>query len=303
MGHLLKRALMALFLLAAQAAPPLWVHETAKACARHQLCALGEGKDYQQAASNARLELARVFGTRLKGSVRLERTVSNESFYEEIQEDTDEMLKGATIERHHKAKDRVYALAVLDKNKQAARLGRLIKEMDQKLQQRQSPWQLKKVFHKRQALNERYEVLKGRSLRSPATLEEILSSQKKLFQSLRVSLSPRGPRASSLAPIIEQVLTEMGLKIVNEKAHYQVQINYHSEPLHFNVEGFEKHRFTLELRALNTKGEVVGTSNFTTDTIGRNAHQASSKTSELIKKHLFEHMGDLNIRPLKELAR
>ena len=284
---------------------PHWINEVGKGCLKTQLCAIGEGAAHQAAAASARQELAKIFGTKIKAKFQLS-TLSNHENTEEwaeidLQEWVNEMIEGVEITKYHKENDRVYALAVLDRPKAAKRLYHTIRDKDKKMRtyledkKRSSFFKLEKLHLNRAALNNRYEFLTGKYIPEKVNFSDILRKRREMSQGILISvfLEEKGP--PSIRPLLIEALTKMGFRVVEKNGPYRIQGHYQSEKQFLNIKGFERHRFTLNLRALNPKGEQTGALNFSIEANGRDYTQAHGKALKSMREYLLEHIDDLNI--------
>ena len=258
--------------LGAQGKIPPWVNEVGEHCLKTQLCALGEGAVHQAAAANARQELAKIFGTKIKTKFQLSTLSDDQNTREwaeaDLQEWTDEMLEGVEITKYHEENNKVYALAVLNRPKSAKRIHHAIMEKDKKMlaylqdKKRLSFSKLEKLHKERATLNDRYEFLAERRLPEKVNFSDILARKREIFQEIPVSVFLDEKTPPSVRALLIQTLTKVGFQIVEKNSRYQIQGDYRSEKQFLNITGFEKHRFTLNLRALNPKGKQSGVLTF-----------------------------------------
>lgn len=297
----------AMVCLAVLGETPRWINEVGKACLKHQLCAIGEGAGHPAAAANARQELAKIFGTKVKAKLQVSTLSDDQTTAEWVQADlqewTDEILEGVEITKYHKQGNQVYALAVLDRPKAWKRLRHEIKEKDKKMQvylqgpKSSSLFKLQRLYRKRAVLNSRYELLKGSRIPEQVSFADITRKQKALSQGVLINVSLKEKAPALIRPILIQALTAMGFRVVEKNGPYHIQGEYHSQQQFLNVEGFEKHRFTLNLRAVNSRGEQTGALTFAVETSGRNYTQVYGKALNLVKDYILEHIDQLNINP------
>lgn len=300
----------------AVAETPKWVHETSDYCRPTQLCAVGEATGKMGAGGNARAELGRIFETRVQseattvteaseksGSMGLSGELS-ESLMSILKESSDEILQGAEIEASFEAKDRYYALAVLDRNKAANILTTKMKELDEKNVvlfeegKRTGLYRIFQNFEVRSELNERYQVLKGGSYESPLSFSDVMK-KKALQRQNRTQLTLElkdGSSEESLMPFLVSLLLEMDFKIsAGPEARYHLSGALTPIPQHMKVKGFEKYLFVFDLVAKDASGVKVGALKSEVVETGRSMRHAQERALEQIKNEILKTIDQLNI--------
>lgn len=300
----------------AEAETPKWVHETSDYCRPTQLCAVGEATGKMGAAANARAELGRIFETRVQSEATTVTEASehsgaaglagelSESLMSILKESSDEILQGAEIEASFEAKDRYYALAVLDRTKAANILTTKMKEIDEKNVvlfeegKRTGLYRILQNFEVRSELNERYQVLKGRPYESPLSFSDVMKKkalQKQNRTLLTLNLK-NGSSEKSLMPFLVSLLLEMDFKISdNPEARYHLSGALTPIPQHMKVKGFEKYLFVFDLVAKDAKGVKVGAVKSEVVETGRSLAHAEERAVEKIKSEILKTIDQLNI--------
>lgn len=295
---------------------PKWVNETSDFCPPTKLCAVGEGTGKMGAAANARLELSRIFETRVIGNQTLHTTATenngsngpsgeiSESIASSLRESSDEILQGVEIAESYEDSDRFYALAVLDRAKAADRLALRLKEIDEKNvvlfegKKRIGLYRILKNFQLRDELNQRYHVLKGRSYDSPLSFSDVMKvkathKQKRTVVSVNVTGESKD---EIILPFLINLLLNMDFSVSDRgEASFVLNGNLKPVPQHMKVKGFERYKFIFDLVATNAGGKKVGGLKAEVTETGRNLTQAQERAMTTIQKEIEEKIDQLNI--------
>ncbi|MBT3586177.1 MAG: LPP20 family lipoprotein [Halobacteriovoraceae bacterium] len=298
---------------------PIWISEPYEFCDKHQFCAVGEGTGSMVAESSARKNLAKVFETKIEAKFKVVSTMEgqqdedgimqgtlNEDVKNEINEKASQVLKGVEILNKFEDSDAIYALAVLDRNVAAKSLRAEMDDMDQQIvgyykdDKRSSLYRATKLFRVRQNLNLRHEFLAGNSYPNKISFAKILARKRakaKLGITIFVDFKELG-RISEIRHLIIRQLLDNDFKVVtnkNKKHQYVVKGKLAKEKQYFNVKGFKRYKFMLQLKSLSLKGAKIGAVDFTVSHSGRKLSQAYSNAMAEIQVYIKEHLNELNI--------
>ena len=239
---------------------PPWVQDASQACPGDSLCALGEGISHREAEHNARESLAKIFETRVQGTTEAIATEARTRYQRESLQTFDEILQGVHILRRHRRQNTFYALAALHKKKSAQLMLQKMNDMDALLLQyygEGNPGAFLKTWGLRQLLQDRHFLLTGRTLspkirydkmrKKMATIQAFRSHQTILLQ------TPSQP----LRRLLVENLNAQGYRTSDQaSAPYQLKLvaQLSSRQLHFNVPGFKKYEFSLQIKMYNPQG-------------------------------------------------
>lgn len=285
-------------------------------CHSEFLCVVAEGRSLEQAHSNARAEMARlfrvsvsqetefgIFSTQVSApdsfNTRDESTQNIESFSQKLREVTREVLDGVQIVENFREGPRSYfSMAVLDRSMVRRHYSRLIERKDQDLIRLKSIGSRMALVEARSAWIEREEIHQRLQVVSPyreapISLSEIEKAIDKLPESY-VYLRWIGDADSQLQGMIQSQLSLMRHKMVEEQdrssSTQTVEVEYLVNELDFNVSGFQKYVFVLNLSS--TTGARIS---FSTEETGRHMSQARAKAIQKMENFLAQNIHQLNL--------
>lgn len=290
---------------------PRWVNDPASACKKSELCAVGEGVNRTRAKTAARLAIGKIFKTQVKA--KFSETVSSsnggaadEQMSDEVEEITDAELEGVEIKKVYETDVGFYALASLNKRKEANKVKKEIEQIDNKMREyakssKASAWmKLEPLYQKRENLNARHIFLSGFDISSPLSYAEIFKYKAKAAEKMQIFVSLKEAKPKQLEGILIQVLSDRGYKTLSGKnqkkrATHLVSGEYSYEKQHLNVDGFEKYKFLLNIKAQNRQSVESGALNTAVVTTGRSFQQAKERAIPQLQNYLIENIEKLNI--------
>lgn len=288
---------------------PGWVYAPYEACVEaSELCATGEAKTMAEADAQARSNLASIFEVKVLSEFNVQ-TTSTQSFpwqgavrqevQQSLKESVDQMLEAVQIKKHFKKNKLSYSLASLDRDKASELvLGRLTK-IDTELEthwKNRSRLNLRKIIRlnlEREKLNERYSIVSGSGKPAPVTYKEIISWRESRPKTEALSLKV-GQAPEWMTEKLKELLTEAGFRIVSKGADKMVSLNVESIKEYLNVEGFEKHTFTMNLTSFENgeKKKVLAASETVT---GRSQADALLKVKTFFTDYIEQNISDLHL--------
>lgn len=290
-------------------ANPDWLNDASKACKKKELCAVGQGESRSVAERNARTALAKIFTTNIKSTFTSDLSSQNgdvqESTSEKIEEATDTALEGVEIKKTFESKTDWYALAVIDKKKASKGFKREIDKMDEQIkvlleeQGASSAKKLEDLYIQRQILNKRYAFLTGKEVPAPVTFEEVFQNKKDKVGNAVIHVFLEEDAPKELEGALAQDLTEMGFKVTsgkvrNKQSTHVVTGSVVAQKQYLNVEGWEKYKFVVTVKASNSQQVETGTFTFDHEDQGRNFTQVLAKVLPLLKTKMKENISKLN---------
>ncbi len=289
---------------------PRWVNQPDSLCSSFEICGVGEGSGFQVARTNARVEIAKYFGTQVISKFKVSTTSDNgklnESVGEDLQEITDQVLEEVELKRRFEGKESVFVFMSLNKNKAAKRIRSEISAIDKKLvtdfeeKSFAGLFRARKLYNQRETLNLRYQFFKGNRIPEKVSYRDISELQKTLVRgkSVVVNLSgdPRGEQ--KVEQILRTALSNIGFKIKGETSKSldrEITGSFSSKESYLNVNGFKKFEFTLDLKAKNSAGTQVGGMNYSKHFTGRTFRQSEEQAVKDIKDYIEENLDKLNL--------
>lgn len=296
--------------LSEEAAPSLrWIYAPYEECQeQEELCATGEAKTYAEADVQAKTNLASIFETRVQSEMTATTSSSQtfpwqgqvrEEVQKSIKESVDQVLESVQIKKHVKDKGLSYALASLNRSKATELMGSRINKIDHELEvlwaqrQRTNLRKIVKLNLEREKLNERYSIVSGHLLPEKVKYVDILK-----WRETRPKQEPLvlkvGQAPDWMIEKLKELLTEAGFRIVKGGAHQVVSLNVDSIKEFLNVEGFEKHTFTLNMSTIEDgeKKKVISASETVT---GRTQADALLKVKTYFNDYIEQHLSDLHL--------
>jgi hypothetical protein len=288
---------------------PAWVYAPYESCTEgSELCATGEGKTFAQSDSEAKASLASIFEVKVQSELSVI-TASDQglpwqaSVREEVQksirESVDQVLETVQIKKHFRQQGLSYALASLDRSKASELLGNRLTKVDHELetlwenQQRTNLRKIVKLYLEREKLNERYSIVAQAGKPSKVSWQQIIkwkeSKPKEEPLYLKVGQAP-----DWLKEKIGELLTEAGFRLVKGEAGKVVTVQVDGLKEFLNVNGFEKHTFTLTIVSIvgGEKKRSLSTSETVT---GRNQADALLKVKNHFIEYIEQHLSDLKL--------
>lgn len=292
---------------------PEWVYSPMDGCNKQtQMCASGEGDSLQSADAAARKSLASIFETEIKSEFSSNTQSSQEgldpstaeyieSTYNSINETVDQSLEGVEIKERHNKDGVFYALAFLDKRKAADRIRKEMRTIDKKLEimfQKKKRSLYKKMmalYEVRDALATRYHFLTEMKPSERVSLVDINSVKYgKTSKVLRIKMDMSG-EMGDVGKQLKNILAQVGHKIVRSKPDVTIKGNVASTKEFFNVAGFEKYTFTLNISAINNNGSKIGSIVSSQTATGRSKQDVFRKVRGKFNKIVDEQLEELNI--------
>lgn len=299
--------------LYAQAADkkPKWVDVPSKGCsAKKEICAVGFGEGRMEAERLAKVELSKYLSNNVSGkftsNLASQSGQTTEELSEQIKEETDNVLEGASIKEVFEAKTGFYALAMMDKSKAAQGLKLKIDNLDTEIkvlhedESTTAKAKLKKMFGKRQGLNQTYRLLSGVEIPSPINASDILKASQAALKTIIAHVYLDEDEPKSIEAQIISLLSAQGYKVTsgrvrNPKATHIVTGEVISEKQYMNVAGFEKYKFIVKVSAQTAEKVISGHFNLEGTASGRNLQQSYEKVLTELTPKLSAKVEDLNI--------
>jgi hypothetical protein len=298
---------------------PSWIGSPADACSPAELCAVGEGTGQLQAEANARKNLALIFEVKIKSktkaSSQAQQTTrgevitsgdASEEISTQIEESTEDVLKGVEIKQKYEDDKSAYALASLNKTKAATGFLQEIADIDEKIKlfyqdnKRSSLSKIFKLLPVRDALKQRVVILKGEAPQPPVSLKELLKKKREFGKegvTVYLQIEEAG-KIKEVEQMIIKILLDNDYRVVTKEGlKHQIVLKGElgQEKQFLNVSGFEKYKFQLTLTALDESGKKSGTAVATVEQVGRSEKHAYDQAVSQIADIIKENFDQLNM--------
>ena len=259
------------------------------------LCAVGHGNTLDLATADARNNIQKIFETKISSKFKNEVTQIIDQSSELIQEETEGILKGTTIEKVFEKGSDYYVLAVLDKTKVANDLEFEIEMLDRKMSVLlddntiASSKKLEEMYKKRENLNRKYLFLTGKEIKEEVEYKNVFKNNKNNFSkagSYYVNIENE-----ELRSFLTNLLIENGINIVNNSSSAKKVLSGKiiNKKEFLNVDGFEKYSFNLNLQ-LVSNGKILKTINKKFTETGLSFEQIHSKVLAQIQDYLEKNI-------------
>jgi hypothetical protein len=290
---------------------PAWINNPESECFKlSELCSVGIGTSRSDAIRSAKIEMAKIFSTKISsefsGSLKANAKDTNEELQENINEQTQAVLEGVQVKKVFDQNDGFYVQVALDKRKAAEGIKLKITDLDNEIKsiyevkETNGKFQLKKLFVKRQALNQNYLFLTGSEITSPIASDLVFKSSKESLKGILVHIhfEEKEPKPFEAATI--KFFTDMGYKVttgavISELATNSISGKVISEKQFLSVKGFKKFKVILKVSASNIKKHETGHLNLEATETGRNYQQAYELAEKDILNDLKDKIVELNI--------
>lgn len=293
---------------------PQWMSDTQAFCGSEKLCAIGEGTSFLRAETQARTNLAKVFKVSIDSTTTIEESTSSLStpdsllssgVNEEVEmftrETVDEVLEGVVTSKKHEEEDgSIFALAELDKRVAAKVVRPRLKAIDDEIElayesNRRSllPRALELDLH-RDGLKTFLAILGVADFSGGITRKELLEKKAQYDAApIKVLVTDEG-QWEAIASTVKGELTTLGYKIVSKGAHdFKLVVSNTARREYLNIKGFERYNVNVNLRSLDSNGNVVGGLAFEEAANGRSLAQIRSNILLNFKTNFYNNFSGL----------
>ena len=302
-----------LFVLSASLwAAPDWTTDIKKACKSSELCAVGTGDTRSVSERNARVALSKIFDTKisskLASSLKSNDAEVEEAVSEDINEATETALAGVEIKKSFEDKTSFYSLAVVNKSKAAAGFKKEIESIDEQMKAISNAGEsiekvkLERLFVKREVLNRQHQFLTGKSIDSPFSYEDIFAAKQSATNDVVIHVYLDEDEPKTVEAALVRTISDMGFQATsgqtrNKNSTHIITGEYVSDKQYLNVDGFEKYKFVLKIKAMKAATKVEsGHLDFEVVETGRNYSQANDKAIPKFQEFIKTNIEKLNLR-------
>lgn len=288
---------------------PKWLYSPYEGCIEAQeLCATGEGKNKSEADAGARNNLASIFEIKVQSELSVTtsgtqtfpwQAAVKEEVQKSIRESVDQILETVQIKNYFRKDGLSHSLASLDRNKAGELIGSRLTKIDHEMEvlwdnhQRTNMRRIVKLFMERERLNERYSIVSGMGRPSKVSWQQIVKwrESKPKTEPLMLKI---GQAPDWMKEKITELLTEAGFRLVKGDAEKIVTVQVDSIKEFLNVEGFEKHTFTLNMSSI-ADGEKKRSISASETVNGRTQADALLKVKHFFNDYIEQHLSDLRL--------
>ena len=289
---------------------PEWVYAPMESCVEErELCASGEGATQAIADANAMKSLASIFETKITGNTTSTMTAqgqgafaqAQESAQVSVREEVKQTLEAARVEKRHRFQKMSYSLVTLDKAKAGDNLRAAMDKAQSELaalwkrKDRTSWARMWELFHQREGLNDRYNLLMGGRMPFSPTAKELQD----WYQSRRAEV-PMGFQTEGLSPellgALKSRLTNAGYRLFDLTTGPRVKAKLEAKQEHMKVDGFEKWFFVLTVENISKAGAKIGGLSVEQTATGRSKADCEMKAREPLLKAMESRLSELNLQ-------
>lgn len=294
--------LVSIYLINSVYALPKWVNNPKLECREENICAVGIGKNYNLAISDAKNNIQKYFETKISSSFRNELINNNDNIKEYsnefINEETLGVLKGVEVLKTYNKNKMFYALVSLDKNKVINEVKNEIQSIDEKMlvlideTSTISSKKLEKMFSQREELNKKYLFLTNTKIPEIVRYEDIINNKNRNKKnSINYYVDTNNEDAKLL---LNNLITETGGNIVKDEinAHIIISGKITIKKEFLQVSGFEKYSVTMEVSSIKD-GKIINTLTKKETDTGMSYEQVYSKCMNRISNYITENFINL----------
>ncbi len=289
---------------------PEWLYSATSGCSGIEICASGEGSNLSEGDAHAKKALAGIFETKIKAEFQFSKhsfsdqevTEMKEFVQDEINQQVDQVLKGAFIKERFKKDGLYFSLAALDKGKTLRVLRQELTKTDDEMvhyYNQKSRLYVKKLnllYNKREVLNEKLTLVDKAGLPRKVTFSQINDLKFTSLGGSKLYLKAMNEVPSVLLKKLEETFTDVGYKITKKNdSEYFINITFKEKEEYLNVKGFKKFTFEVNVDAKSNVGKQVGGYVITKISNGRDKKDAFLKVREKMVSDIQINMEKLNL--------
>jgi hypothetical protein len=246
--------------------------------------------------------------SKLASSLKSNGAEVEEAVSEDINEATETALAGVEIKKSFEDKTSFYSLAVVNKSKAAAGFKKEIESIDGQMKAISNAGdsiekvKLERLFVKREVLNRQHQFLTGKSIDSPFTYEDIFAAKQSATNDVVIHVYLDEDEPKTVEAALVRTISDMGFQATsgqtrNKNSTHVITGEYVSDKQYLNVDGFEKYKFVLKIKAMKAGTKVEsGHLDYEVIETGRNYSQANDKAIPKFQEFIKTNIEKLNLR-------
>ncbi len=294
---------------------PVWVNDPIEFCQEEFICAVGEGKSFYLAESDARSNLAKIFKVRVSGTTEITEESSSlstpdsmeslgvtQDIYSNNIEIVDEVLEGVITSKKHEEDGAIFSLAQLDKRVAGKILKTRIGELDAEIEQayesgRRSLLPRALELHSKKMGLVTYLTILGMPNFSRGVSKEDLLKKKSEYDANPIYVLIEADKSSEFVEqTIAGELSTLGYKIVDkDRFDFKIVATSNSRREYLNVKGFERYNMYVKLVSFDRDSEVQGNLTFDQTQNGRSLAQIKSLILSNFRQYFSENFQALEL--------
>lgn len=289
---------------------PAWAFAPMEECMEErELCASGEGETGSKADANAMKSLAAIFETKVTASTQSTTVARGSGVLAQAQEtasvsvrdEVNQTLEAARVVKRFRFKKLSYSLVSLDKTKASENMRAAIDKTQAELsalwQRRdRTAWaRMWELHHRREGLNDRYNILMGQRLSFSPTSKELQDWYQARRAEVPMALDAQNLPAEFLGALKAR-LTNSGYRVFDLKSGARLVARWEAKQEHMNVTGFEKWFFLLTMENISKAGAKVGGLSVSETTSGRSKADCEMKARAPLMEAMEARLSELNLQ-------
>lgn len=242
---------------------PEWVNDTNVVCSKNEICVVGSGDTLELAQANARKNISKYFETKIDAkfisSISSDENNVEQYSSSEVQETTQNKLKGVEITKTYFDGSEFYALATLDKILVIKDIKNNIDKIDSQMEILMNKAncnvsQLEELYKAREELNNQYLLLSGGIIPEKISYKQILDKKNKNTE-LSFYIEAYSSFEKDIKNYLSNILLSNGFTLSNDKtkADRIISLDISKQEIQINVKGFIKEEYSLNIKSIDNK--------------------------------------------------
>ena len=241
---------------------PEWVNDTNTVCSKNEICVIGSGDTLELAQANARKNISKYFETKVDAkfisSISSDENNVEQYSSSEVQETTQNKLKGVEISKTYFDGSEFYALATLDKILIIKDVKNNIDKIDSQMEILMNKVncnvsQLEELYKAREELNNQYLLLTGTIIPEKISYKQILDKKNQNTE-LSFYIEAYSSFEKDIKNYLSNILLSNGFTLSNDKtkADRIISLDISKKEIQINVKGFIKEEYFLNIKSIDT---------------------------------------------------
>lgn len=241
---------------------PEWVSDVNTTCPKNKICVIGSGDTLELAQANARKNISKYFETKIDAkfisSISSDENNVEQYSSSEVQETTQNKLKGVEITKTYFDGSEFYALATLDKILVIKDIKNNIDKIDSQMEILMNKvncnvGKLEELYKAREELNNQYLLLSGGIIPEKISYKQILDKKNQNTE-LSFYIETNTDFEKEIGNFLSNLLISNGFSVANNEktADRIISIDILKKEIQINVKGFIKEEYSLNIKSTDT---------------------------------------------------
>ncbi len=242
---------------------PEWVSDVNTTCPKNKICVVGSGDTLELAQANARKNISKYFETKIDAkfisSISSDENNVEQYSSSEVQETTQNKLKGVEISKTYFDGSEFYALATLDKILVIKDIKNNIDKIDSQMEILMNKAncnvnQLEELYKAREELNNQYLLLSGGIIPEKISYKQILDKKNQNTE-LSFYIETNTDFEKEIGNFLSNLLISNGFSVANNEktADRIINIDITKQNIKINVKGFIKEEYFINIKNIDTQ--------------------------------------------------